>query len=60
MFGTRFRKLQFVKRAIRKNTFLGTITVIDPNSDVLKRYVDLLKPKRVNYFAKAKAFIESS
>lgn len=53
-----FESSNLFKRAVRKNTILKNITIIDPNSEVLKRYVDLLHPKHVNYYASAKNFID--
>ena len=55
-----FESSNLFKRAIRKNADLEKITVIDPSSEVLKRYVDLLQPKQVNYFTNAKTFVANS
>jgi hypothetical protein len=54
-----FESSNLFKRAIRNNIVLKKITIIDPSSEVLKRYVDLLNPKGASYFINAKTFIES-
>jgi hypothetical protein len=54
-----FESSNLFKRACRKNSALENITIIDPSSEVLKRYVDLLKPRRLSYYTSAKNFIEN-
>lgn len=54
-----FESSNLFKRAIRKNTRCDNFIVIDPSSEVLKRYVDLLNLKRVSYYANAKNFIDN-
>jgi hypothetical protein len=54
-----FESSNLFKRALRKNNNWKNFTVIDPSSDVLKRYVDLVKPNKVNYFPNAQQFFEN-
>jgi len=54
-----FESSNLFKRAVRKNPLLENITIIDPSSDVLKRYVDLLNPKGVSYYTSAKNYLAS-
>jgi len=53
-----FESVNLLKRAIRKNKNMGFLTVIDPSSEVLKRFVDLLKPNKLQYFPNAGNFIK--
>lgn len=46
------------QRTLRKNTRHKRISVIDPNSEVLTRYINLFQPWEIHYYSTATNFLE--
>ena len=54
---TDFESINLIQRALRNNKNCN-ISVIDPDSKVLKHYVDFIKPERIFYYTNAKNFLD--
>lgn len=54
-----FESSNLIKRSLQNNTKDKKISIIDPDSSVLKRYVDLFQPEKINYYKNAKHFLIS-
>lgn len=52
-----FESSNLIQRSLRGNTQDKRIQVIDPDSNVLKRYVELISPHRIEYFRYATDFL---
>ena len=54
-----FESSNLIQRSLKANRTFDGISVIDPDSNVLKRYADLIKPKRIYYYPLPSIFLES-
>jgi hypothetical protein len=54
-----FESSNLIQRSWRRNKKCKKISIIDPDSSVLKRYVDLITPENVCYYPSAKYFFEA-
>jgi len=52
-----FESANLITRAHRARAESTTLSVIDPNGSVATRYIDLLAPKRLSYYATASDFL---
>jgi hypothetical protein len=52
-----FESANLITRAHRKRPDGSTLTLIDPDGAVVTRYIDLLSPSRLSYFASAHDFL---
>jgi len=52
-----FESSNLIRRSIKSNTNCNKISVIDPDSKVVKRYADLINPKCLHYYTDAKYFL---
>ena len=48
-----------LKRAFRKNNKNPKISIIDPSSETMKRYLDLLSLRRICYYQNAQEFLDT-
>lgn len=52
-----FESSNLIQRSIRQNAKYSSLSVIDPDSNALRRYVELIAPSRVSYYQLANHFL---
>jgi hypothetical protein len=52
-----FESANLLTRAQRKRAPDATLSVIDPNGAIATRYIDLLSPSRLSYYATAHDYL---
>lgn len=52
-----FESSNLIRRSVRGNTANASISVIDPDPNVLRHYVELIRPPRVSYYQSAGHFL---
>jgi hypothetical protein len=55
-----FESINLIQRAVNYKKNRKRISIIDPNSDVLKRYADLISPERLYYYPLPKYFLQDN
>ena len=53
---TDFESSNLILRSLKDENYVK-LSIIDPNPNTLKRYVELIKPKRLSYYCTAKEFL---
>lgn len=54
---TDFESSNLILRSLKDKTY-EKLSIIDPNPNTLKRYVELIKPKRLSYYSTAEEFLQ--
>jgi bifunctional ADP-heptose synthase (sugar kinase/adenylyltransferase) len=55
-----FESINLIQRAVNYKKSRKKISIIDPDSDVLKRYADLISPERLYYYPLPKYFLQDN
>ncbi len=53
-----FESTNLIQRTMKGNKNYDKLSIIDPDSNVLKHYVDLINPQPVSYYPKANYFLQ--
>lgn len=55
---TDFESSNLIQRSLRINTNYESLSIIDPDPNVLIRYIALIEPRELRYYPRAKCFLQ--